>query len=544
MLAPRSREEETTMPPINAMPDVWTDWMKGQASTVLLWTPKDRHELVALMRSVSDLRALRMRARGSGHSSSDIAVPRTGSFLVDFRRFVLDHADVAASWWKAGWKTAAPGAIRGDATLVRLAGCTSIAKANAMLAKETPARAFLNLGSYDAQTIAGAVATATHGSGMASGPIADFVASIELVTVVPDADGAPVVQSFRIEPANGITDRARFEAAEALHGMKLVQEDDVFYSAVVGLGCFGVVTAVTLQVVPAFSFLEHHELLAWSQLRSQVPQLSQRDYFDFIMTPLPRTTEVPVPGHQCLTTWRRVTPPSAADAKMRKDARVDRLLEKWPQYPSRARMTRYLSTKGSNNALLSNRAAWIHAFSEEAERYPANQPFRASSAVTFRNSIGDWVYATSIEVAVRHQDAAAAVDQVIAHAAAMHEVGLHHLSPYGVRFMRASRHHMAPAYGRDTCTIEAPILLGARRKNKDASTSPLAIDQMIAAFYHRFEAWPLPARFHWGQRHLTDAQDARRTYPAFAPKWVPAMRRFNPFGTFDNPFTDRLGLSV
>lgn len=532
------------MPPVSAMPDVWTDWMNGRASTVLLWTPKDRHELIALMRSVPDLRALRMRARGSGHSSSDIAVPRTGSFLVDFRRFQLDHAAEAASWWKVGWKTAAPGAIRGDASLVRVAGCMSIAKINTMLAKEKAPRAFLNLGSYDAQTIAGAAATATHGSGMATGPISDFVASIELVTVVEDAAGAPKIQSFRIEPANGITDRAAFEAAEPLHGMKLVQEDDVFYSAVVGLGCFGVVTAVTLQVVPAFSFLEHHELMAWSQLKPQLPQLNSRDYFDFIVTPLPRTTEVAVPGHQCLTTWRRVTPPSAADAKKRSDARVDALLEKWPQHPTRARMTRYLSTKGSNNPLLSNRAAWLHGFKEEAERYPANAPFRASSAVTFRNSIGDWVYATSIEVAVRHQDAAAAVDQVIAHAAAMHDVGLHHLSPYGVRFMRASRHHMAPAFGRDTCTIELPILLGARRKNKDESSSPECIDQMLTALYHRFESWSLPARFHWGQRHLTDRQDAQRTYPAFATKWIPAMRRFNTFGTFDNAFTDRLDLSV
>lgn len=531
--------------PANAMPTIWTDWMEGQDTACFLCTPKDRHELVALMKSAPNLRALRIRAKGSGHSSSEVGAPRKAGFVVDFRRFSLDHAQPAGTWLKQTWKTAKPGLLRPDATLARVAGSMTVAALNASLRNENPARAVLNLGSYDAQTIAGVVSTATHGSGMVSGPISDFVVSIELVSVVKDAAGNPEVKSFRIEPKDGVTDPAKFAAAKALHQMELVQDDDTFYSAVVGLGCFGIVTALTLQVVPAFSLEERRELCAWQDLAMRAFAESAHDYYDFIVTPLERRVGVEPNGHQCLSTWRTAVAPSAADLPERVDARVRELKNRWPEHPSRGAMTRYLATKGSNNPLFSNLLAWQHGFKEEAEMFaPPKAPFRAASSVAFRTSIGDYVYATSIEVAVPRERVKQAVNEAIAHSAAMHAQGLHHLSPYGVRFVRRSAHYMAPEHDRDTCTIEAPILLGARKKNKDESTSAGAIEQMLKAFYDRFEAWPFPARFHWGQRNFVDYQDARRTYPKFEPVWLPKMRAYNPFGTFDNAFTDRLGISA
>lgn len=523
----------------NAMPTVWTDWMEGQDTSCFLCTPKDRHELVASMKSAPDLRTLRLRARGSGHSSSDVGAPRAGGFVVDFRRFSLDHAQVAEAWWKQPWQGAAPGALRPDATLVRVAGSMTVASLNQSLRNENPGRALLNLGSYDAQTIAGVISTATHGSGMATGPLSDFVVSIELVSVVKDAAGNPSVKSFRIEPDGGVTDRAKFDAKKDLHGMELVQNDDTFHSAVVGLGCFGIITAVTLQVVPAFSLLEHRKLLSWRDYSEVAFTESNGAYVDFLMTALPREGE-----HQCLVTSREIVPPSAADASRRGDTRVAALESRWPQHPSRGAMTRYLSTKGSNHPLLANELAYQNGFDDEVKARPPGHELRATSSVVFRTSIGDYVYATSIEVCVPRERVKQAVNQCVLHSAAMHAQGLHHLSPYGVRYVKSSKHYLAPEHERDTCTIEAPILLGARKKNKDESTSPAAVEHMLESFYARFEAWPFPARFHWGQRNFIDYQDAKRTYPKFEGSWLPKMRQYNPFGTFDNAFTDRLGISV
>src|SRR5581483_5025893 len=87
--------------------------------------------------------------------------------------------------------------------------------------------AFANLGDIDRQTIAGAISTATHGTGATFGGLATFVRALELVT----ADG----------------DVLRCSAGE---------EPEVFHAARVGLGALGVVTKVTLQCVPAFNL--HH----------------------------------------------------------------------------------------------------------------------------------------------------------------------------------------------------------------------------------------------------------------------------------------------
>src|SRR6185503_3327720 len=57
--------------------------------------------------------------------------------------------------------------------------------------------ALTNMGGYDAQTIVGAATTGTHGSGLAFGPIASQIRSLELVTT-----GGEVL---KVEPDPGIT---------------------------------------------------------------------------------------------------------------------------------------------------------------------------------------------------------------------------------------------------------------------------------------------------------------------------------------------------
>ena len=80
-----------------------------------------------------------------------------------------------------------------------------------------------NLGDIDAQTVAGAIATGTHGTGARHRGLADQVRALELVT----ADGA-------------VRTCSPSENAE------------VFAAARVGLGALGVLVSVTLQTVPAF----------------------------------------------------------------------------------------------------------------------------------------------------------------------------------------------------------------------------------------------------------------------------------------------------
>ncbi|MFI7427460.1 FAD-binding protein [Micromonospora sp. NPDC049836] len=89
--------------------------------------------------------------------------------------------------------------------------------------------ALANLASLPHISVAGAVATATHGSGRANGNLATAVAALELVT----ADGGLLT-----------VDRA----------------DPRFAGMVVGLGALGVVTRVTLDVLPTFDIRQYVRL--------------------------------------------------------------------------------------------------------------------------------------------------------------------------------------------------------------------------------------------------------------------------------------------
>ena len=85
-----------------------------------------------------------------------------------------------------------------------------------------------NLGSLPHISVAGAVATGTHGSGAALGNLATAVRALEMVT----ADGELVT-------------------------LDRTGDGDTFRGAVVALGALGIVTRLTLDVLPTFDVAQH-----------------------------------------------------------------------------------------------------------------------------------------------------------------------------------------------------------------------------------------------------------------------------------------------
>jgi xylitol oxidase len=107
-----------------------------------------------------------------------------------------------------------------------------------------------NLASLPHISVAGACATATHGSGVANGNLATAVTGLEMIA----ADGSVVTLS-------AAADRAKLAAA------------------VVGLGALGVVTKVTLAVQPAFTMRQYvFERLPMSELAKHFPQIMSAGY--------------------------------------------------------------------------------------------------------------------------------------------------------------------------------------------------------------------------------------------------------------------------
>jgi L-gulonolactone oxidase len=121
-----------------------------------------------------------------------------------------------------------------------------------------------NLGDIDAQTVAGALATGTHGTGARYGCLATFATALELVT----ADGTVL----RCSPD---------------------EHPDVFAAARVGVGALGVVTSVTLRCVDAFVLRADEGPAPLANTLSNVEELAAtNDHFEFYWMPYTERTLV------------------------------------------------------------------------------------------------------------------------------------------------------------------------------------------------------------------------------------------------------------
>src|SRR3954468_9570613 len=107
-----------------------------------------------------------------------------------------------------------------------------------------------NLASLPHVTVVGACATATHGSGSKNGNLSTAVSGLEIVT----ANGDTVTLSRR-------------------------RDGDRFHGAVVGLGALGVVSKITLDVIPTFDVSQVvYENLPFSQLEKHLDEIFASGY--------------------------------------------------------------------------------------------------------------------------------------------------------------------------------------------------------------------------------------------------------------------------
>jgi alditol oxidase len=194
-----------TVPPRERLPlRNWAGNLTYGASRIL--APGSVDELRDVIRDAG-----RIRPFGTGHAFSDVA-DTTGTLFSAARlprRLELDRS--------AATVTVDGGATYGDV-------CGPLDEAG---------YALHNLASLPHISIAGACATATHGSGPRLGSLATAVRAVELVT--PSGD-------LRRFERPGLAARAGTTAAD----------DPAGDGAVVSLGALGVVTAITLAVEPAY----------------------------------------------------------------------------------------------------------------------------------------------------------------------------------------------------------------------------------------------------------------------------------------------------
>jgi xylitol oxidase len=162
------------------------------------------HSLAALAALVAG--SAKVRVLGSGHSFNEIAEPGPDGVLLSLAALPAEvDVDTAARTVRVG------GGVR-----------------YAELARRVHGHGFAlpNMASLPHISVAGSVATGTHGSGVGNGSLASAVREVEIVT----ADGSTVVVG---------------------------RGDERFGGAVTSLGALGVVTALTLDLEPSFDVEQH-----------------------------------------------------------------------------------------------------------------------------------------------------------------------------------------------------------------------------------------------------------------------------------------------
>ncbi|MFI8193819.1 FAD-binding protein [Streptomyces sp. NPDC085946] len=311
-----------------------------------------------------------------------------------------------------------------------------------------------NLGSLPHISVAGACATGTHGSGVGNGCLASAVRAIELVT----AEGELVT---------------------------IERDAPDFSGTVVSLGALGVVTRITLDLVPAFEVRQWvYEGLPTAALRERFDEVMAAAYSVSLFTDW-RTDRIN-------QVWVKRTAPEEAPERWLAARLADGPRHPVPGMPAE-QCTEQLGTPGPWHARLPH--------------------FRMG----FTPSSGDELQS---EYFVDRADAVAAFDAVNAIRERISPV----LQVGEIRTVAADRLWLSPAYERDAVAFHFTWRPDAVR----ATEAARAVERALA---------PFAARPHWGKVFTADPETLRGLYPRH-DAFRGLLARLDPSGKFRNEFVE------
>ena len=439
----------------NAGSRAWRNWAGTATATPARWCrPRSEAEISAAVKDAASA-GLRVRALGSGHSFT--AVAATSGLALDLSQWT----GVTAADTRTGLVT-----VRSGTTLRAL---------NAELGGFGLAMA--NLGDIDAQTVAGALSTGTHGTGARLGGLATQVESLELVL----ADGSVASCSATSRP-------------------------EFFAAARIGLGALGVITTVTLRCVPSFTLLADERPVPVEEVLDQFDALAEaNDHFEFYWFPYGRKALVkrnnrlsasgsaaaagaarPMPG------WRRFW-----EFEVMENAAFGTLCR-----IGRARPRLIPALNRFSSAALSSRS--YTDLSHRVFVTPRRVRFAESEYAVPRESLGH-VIAELRRAVPRLPDPV--------------------MFPVEVRVAAADDIWLSTGYGRESAYVAIHQYAGLPYR----------------AYFDRFESIvaEVAGRPHWGKLHSLDAERLRPLYPRFA-EFCRVRAEVDPEARFGNSYLTRV----
>jgi FAD/FMN-containing dehydrogenase len=218
---------------------MWRNWVGNQeCEPARTASPASENEVCELVAQAAD-DGLAVRVAAAGHSFTPVV--STDGLLLDLTRLPRIRS------------------IDAGTRRVVVGPATTIGEFGEPLWAEGLALA--NQGDIVAQQIAGAVSTATHGSGLEFGSFSAGVRRARIVTATGDV----------------------VEAAEG----------DLLHAAQVAIGTLGVLTELELEVAPAYRLAEHVDHWAWQEAWERFDELArQHRHYSFFWMPSDDSAEL------------------------------------------------------------------------------------------------------------------------------------------------------------------------------------------------------------------------------------------------------------
>jgi hypothetical protein len=485
----------------------WENCISNQVVEPLkLFVPSSLNELIQIIQS-AEKNKCKVRAVGSGHSFSEIL--QTTDYLINCKELKsLINLDRTLLKSDESLK-------QNDLDphfLVHVENGISIRELNKIL--DSKKLALYNMGGYDAQTIAGVISTATHGTGITLGPISDQAVSIILV----GEDGA----IYRIEPTNGITDPEKYKAKYPAN--KLIQDDNWFNTVSVSFGYTGIIYSVILKVLPAYYLKEErlakvHETF-WEDLKSSgniKKMLNENRHFEVWINPYKIDGK-----HRCLVTKRNIF-----NGDLKKLSAGSRMRHWFIELilPFIEGIIRLLF-----KYFYKHSPAFINSSMKQVIDYDGYidksfEVMHLGNANKVKGYSGEYAISLKDDLFIK------AADKILELAEKNRSLGqFYHSAPISLRFVKKSNAFLAMMNGEDKCMIEVPVLVGTHGSSQ---------------ILKRIESELLNLgniRPHWGQYNHLNAEIVRRLYPEL-DKWINVFRQLSKKGTFTNEYSERCGLS-
>ncbi|HEY1390250.1 MAG TPA: D-arabinono-1,4-lactone oxidase [Ktedonobacterales bacterium] len=421
----------------------WSDSVRGSPRAIYL--PRGIDELAQTMGRYSR-EGRHVRVVGDGHSFTPLA--QTDDVLISLDKMqgvIAVDSEQGTARVQAG-------------TRLRLLGDQLLKRG---LAQE-------NLGDIDVQSIAGAISTGTHGTGIRFGSIATQVVGLTLVTA----------------------------SGEVIHCSE-TERPDIFKAAQVSLGALGVITEVTLWVVPAkrLRFVSRRERV--DDVLANLERYKQENsHFEFFWMPY--------------TPWAQV-----------------KFLNETDDPPSKSNIFGTL-----NKIVLENGLYWVLSETARVARPTTRTISRVSAmgiATVSETDYSHRLFATPRAVKFQEMEyniPAADFPAVLAEIRAVmkrEKFNVHF--PIECRFVHSDDIWLSPAYGRESAYIAIHMYKGMPYERYFRAIEPI---------YQ-----PYGGRPHWGKMHTLDAAALASRYP----HWDDFRRvraALDPNGVFLNDYLRRL----